>query len=1083
MSRTFSESTKSTAGARWSASVLAVATGAALSLLVSACGNSSSEGVADSQPAATTVKMDFFHKPLPEIAMPNDIATVVDQTSATGRRINASMVAPTGFERRTRELADKLDGWGIFQPITIPFTGPLDIESIRAGHRDPYYETDNDVIYVINIDRRSPEFGKLQLVDVGNGNYPVVLERRDNYWDNDTRSDTMSILFEEVDEDVNGNGVLDPGEDTDADGVLDKPNYYPGMSPARDDLAGRADALMNFYEKETNTLIVRLLRPLKERTTYAVVVTRRIHDVNGEPVGSPYPTINHTAQTEALRPLASVLPHGLSLKDVAFAFTFTTQSMGSQWKAVRDGLYGHGVQRHLATEFPAKIDRLLPLRDAGSKFPNMTRPDLLYGENWIEIARPLAQQFLGVNPNSAEYRELAKSLEYIDYFIIGEYTSPQLFPRRKDASGKLQPLSGNGALLPLNDQSWPPDLDRVAAPAYPEKVYVTLAVPRKEVSVRGQGKPAPTAILSHGYGGNRFPVVQLAGFFARQGMATIAIDGPSHGIGLEADQEMLARQLIGFLGYGGFADATLSDRAFDQNNDGIKDSGADFWTSYLFHTRDIVRQFMLDYTQLVRIMRSWDGHQTWDFDLGNDGVADIAGDFDGDGVVDVGGDAPILMTGGSLGGIMSMVMGGAEPQISTIAPIAGGGGYLDMGMRTVQGGAIEAFVLRMMGPLFTGIIDSNAGVINMQTVVPELNSDARRPLGSVAGVQPLDTLVVENLVSGAKGCGQVGADGHVRASLQADRGDRVRIVFYSGPQPIENAGFGCRVSAGAPVRGTLDTLGADFEYQGQTFHAGEPLRAIEDGLGRPRNSPDVRRLQAFAGLILDPGDPAAYGPHLMDDPIKFATGEKTGSHALVITSQGDMNVPASSGVTFGRSAGIIDYLHRDPRYDRSENQMLIDTYTLEAVDNLKRFTDSTGKGVHLDTENFSGGDDIWGPNYPRLDPPLRIGFDRADKLGGKSASVFLLARDTGQHGFDFPGVQTDAFRAKCQRECTIPGSGDPCGCRTQTTFDVGSFMFNMLAHYLITDGHELNPDLCNSRSDCSYIPQASPPARNTAEMP
>jgi hypothetical protein len=1066
-----------------SPSVVAAALVGALTLLASGCGTSSSGGIAESQPAATTVKMDFFHKPLPEIPMPNDIATVVDPSSPTRRRINASMIAPTGFERRTRELADQLDGWGAFMPITIPFTGPIDVRSVRAGHRDPFYETENDVVYVINIDPKSPEFGKLHHVDIGNGNYPVALERRDNYWDNDTRSDTVSILFEEVDEDLNDNGLLDPGEDTDADGVLDKPNYYPGMNPSRSDLAGRVDALMTFYESETNTLIVRLMKPLKERTTYAVVVTRRIRDIAGNPVGSPYPTIHHTAQTEALKPLASVLPHGLTLKDVAFAFTFTTQSMASQWRAVRDGLYGYGVQRHLATEFPPKIDALLPLRDAGPKFPTMTRPYLYYGENWIETARPLAQQFLGLNPNSQEYRELAKSLEYIDYFVIGEYVSPQLFPRRRDAAGNLQPLDGDGDLLPLNDQSWPPDLDRVPAPAYPEKIYVTIAVPRKEVSVRGNGRPAPAAILSHGYGGNRFPIVQLAGFFARHGMATIAIDGPSHGIGLDPDQEQLARQLLGLLGYSGFANATLLDRAFDQNRDGIKDSGADFWTSYLFHTRDIVRQFMLDYSQLVRIMRSWDGRQTWDFDLGEDGVVDIAGDFDGDGAVDLGGDAPILMTGGSLGGIMSMVMGGAEPQITAITPIAGGGGYLDMGMRTVQGGAIEAFVLRMMGPLFTGVIDNNTGSIQMQIVVPQLNDDERRPLGSVAGVRPGDTLVVENLASGVNGCGLVMSDGRVRASLQADRGDRVRLVFYQGSQRVENAGFGCRVPANAPVRGTLEVFGSDFVYQGEPFRAGEPLRAIEDGLGRARNTPEVRRLQSFAGLILDPGDPAAYGPHLMDDPIVFATGERTGAHAMVITTQGDMNVPASSGSTYGRAAGLIQYLQPNPRLGHSENQLLIDTYTNEAVDNLKRFTDSSGAGVHIDVENFSNGNDLYGPTYPRLDPPLRIGFDRDDKLGGKSAALFVLSRPQGQHGFDFPGVMTDQFRAKCQRECNIPGSGDPCNCRNQTTYDVGSFMFNMLAHYMVTNGQELNYDLCNSDSTCDYIPQESPPQRNTAQLP
>ncbi len=1048
---------------------LSVCAGLAASSLLAGC-LSKADGIAESRPAATTVKMDFFHKPLPDIPLPNDVATVVDSTSATGRRVNASMVAPTVFEARTRELADKLDGWGVFQPITIPFTGPLDIESILAGHRDEYYQTDNDVVYVIDIDPRSPDYGKLQYVDIGNGNYPVVLDKRNNYWDNDVRSDNMSILFEEVDEDVNHNGILDPGEDTDADGVLDKPNYLPGAHPAKDDLGGRADALMTFYESETNTLIVRLLKPLRERTTYAVVVTRRIKDIHGEPVGSPFSTINHSSQTNDLKALRQVLPPGLKMEDIAFAFTYTTQSIASHWRAVRDGLYGYGVQRHLSREYPAVFDRLLPLRDPGDKFPGMRRPFLMWGENWLNLAKPLVTSLLDMSAGSAQYREITQSFEYVDYFVIAEYQSPQLFPRT-DANGKL---------LPLNDQSWPPDLDLVPAKARPESVFVTIAVPRKEVSARGQGKPAPTVIVSHGYGSNRFEGIAFAGYLARHGLASVVIDGPSHGISLKDSDLNTAQALFSALGYEGLGRALLSDRAFDQDNDGRKDSGADFWTSYLFHTRDVVRQFMLDYTQLIRIMRSWDGKQTWPFDLEEDGQPDIAGDFDGDGLVDIGGEAPIHMVGGSLGGIMSMVMGGAEPAINTIVPIAGGGGYCDMGMRTVQGGAIEGFVLRLMGPLFVGDLDTASGNMNMRIVATDLNSTVRQHLGAIAGVQPGDTMVVENLTNGAHGCGQVTPEGKVRASLQSDKYDYVKVKFYAGP--VLEPGTECQVKAGAQLRGVLENFAVDFKYHGEDFYAGRPLQAIEDGLGRARSTPEIRRLQAFAQLIMDPGDPAVYGPHLQDEPIEFSTGERTGAHALVISSQGDMAVPTSAGATHSRTAGIIDFLHPNPRLGTSEQNMVVDTYTSEAVDSLKRFTDSTGKGVHLDVENFSNGDDIWGPNYPRLNTPLRIGFDKTDKLGGKSAAIFPLATDTGQHAFDLPGEMTDKFRDKCKKECTLTEGSDPCGCRTKVTYDIGSFLLNMAGHFIATNGQELNADLCNSHTDCSYLPPR-PPARDTKDLP
>jgi hypothetical protein len=1040
-----------------------------LAVLIAGCISSEPEAVAPAPRAATTVKLDFLHKPLPEIPLPNDIATVYDASSATSRRVNASMVAPTGFERRTRERLDQLDGWGVFQAITVPFTGPLDVGSILAGHRDVDYDTRNDVVYLINIDRGSPEFGKVHPLDVGNGNYPVTLKDRNRFWDNDTRAGLVSMLFDEVDEDTNGNGVLDPGEDTDGDGVLDKPNYLPGSHPSADDPAARTDALMSFYESETNTLIVRPMEPLRERTVYAVVVTRRIHDANGQPVGSPYPGINHTAQTEALKPLREVLPPGLALSDVAFAFTFTTQSIDAPWRAVRDGLYERGVQAHLGRLFPPEVTELFPMRDAPG-FPNMTQPQIVYGENWLRALQILGPALLGVNINSAEYKQLSEGIKYVDYFVIGSYESPQLFPR----------TDANGNPLSLNEQTWPPDLDRVPAPTRPETIYFTLAVPRKEVSARGHGQPAPVALLGHGYTGQRFAVMQFAGYFARHGLATIGIDGPSHGIGLAADQEELARFLLSGINLGGLVDATFKDRAFDQNGDGVKDSGADFWTSYLFHTRDIVRQFMLDYSQLVRIIKTFDGRHTWKFDLGADGQADLAGDFDGDGELDIGGDAPITMTGGSLGGIMSMLMGSTEPGITAIAPIAGGGGYSDMGIRSVQGGVVEAFMLRVMGPLYTATLNHDTGKIAVQAIVPQLNDLQRYPLGEVAGVQPGDTMVAENLINGVRACGPVDASGHARVSLESDRGDRIRIVFYQGAQQLP--GVDCQLRAEAIVRGKLETFGQDVTHQAHTFQAGSPLVAVEDGLGLPRSTPDLRRMNGIAQAIMDPGDPAAYARHLLTEPLDFGTGERTGAHAVTITSQGDMNVPASSGVSFGRAAGLIDYRNSDSRYGKPDNQVLIDTYTAEAVDNLKRHVDSTGKGVHLDVENFSQSDDIWGPSYPRLDPPLRIGVDRTDRLGGVSASLFPLTQDTGRHGFGAPGEMLDRFRQQCRDRCTMTGGSDPCSCNQAMSYDVGTFLISVLSDYLASNGTVLDLDRCHSLGNCPQHPP-TPAQRNTTMLP
>ena len=145
---------------------------------------------------AVTVKMDFLHRPLPEIPLPNDVATRYDSSSPTNRRINASMIAPTKLEREVRELIDELDGWGVNQPITIPFTGPIDPTSILAGHRDPLYEVENDVIFLINV-TRGEHYGELMRLDLGEGNYPLLLEDLNAYGERDPRGWTNTIIFDE----------------------------------------------------------------------------------------------------------------------------------------------------------------------------------------------------------------------------------------------------------------------------------------------------------------------------------------------------------------------------------------------------------------------------------------------------------------------------------------------------------------------------------------------------------------------------------------------------------------------------------------------------------------------------------------------------------------------------------------------------------------------------------------------------------------------------------------------------------------------------------------------------------------------
>src|SRR4051794_22051390 len=98
----------------------------AVVIFCAGCASPEGKGLMESgNGTGAEVVFDVFAKPLANIPMPNDFATRFDATSATKKRINASMVATTKWERSTRESLDQLDGWGTYQTISVAFKKPL----------------------------------------------------------------------------------------------------------------------------------------------------------------------------------------------------------------------------------------------------------------------------------------------------------------------------------------------------------------------------------------------------------------------------------------------------------------------------------------------------------------------------------------------------------------------------------------------------------------------------------------------------------------------------------------------------------------------------------------------------------------------------------------------------------------------------------------------------------------------------------------------------------------------------------------------------------------------------------------------
>ncbi len=962
------------------------------------------------------VRFDPFARPLPDLPLPNDFATRFDATSPTKRRVNASMLAPTKWEMGTRAELDRLDGWGTYQTITVAFQKPLDLQNIVKHHQGDDYDPSDDLAYLLDITPDSPDFCERVPLDLGEGNFPTVLERRE-YFGNDRPSEQLP--FEDTEEDANRNGVLDLGEDLDMDGVLDHPNVLtPGQSGFE---------TMEWYERETNTLLLKPVMPLRQNTTYAVVLTKRLVDEDGRPVRSPFPYINHASQTAQLQPLGQCLPKfGLGMEDVAFTWSYGTMSIDRDFKAIRDGLYGHGVMERLSTQFPAKVTDFFSLREGDRQ----TNTRIVSSEQFLQVLPDVLRALNGrIRPADQAVLDAHK---FIDFHSVWSFESPQFF-RRVDSEENP---------LPLYKQTF--ELDPLTGAAFVrgEKSYVWLTVPKNRKG------PAPVVILGHGYTGNKLDPLIYGGFFARLGLACIGVENVSHGVSLP---ELEGAAVNGFFKAKGlegmFKAIAEKDRALDQNGDKLKDSGADFWTSYISHTRDVVRQSAVDYMQLVRVLKTFDGSTKWDYDVNRDGdkTNDLAGDFDGDGVVDIGGVGSINITGGSLGGIMSALMAGLEPQIDVAIPVSGGAGLPDIGVRSIQGGVREAVNLRMLGPLLVTKKNASTNKLELWQQLPDLNDLGEVKVADVpVELKDSDTVVLHNLTSGEKRCFRVGTNGAFRTALSSDKGDGWRLEVYAGVLPPKDRD-GCTIPSDAMPKWTQKTFDVDFKWEGVERKAGEALSALGDGFGLRRNSPELRRFMGLAQLAIDQADPVNYLPNVERHRVlRFATGEEVSTRLLVVNTIGDMNVPVATGTAIARAAGFISLTEKDPRYGKTPNRVLIDNGVIKAVERAEPYRNSAGNPVLMDIDHFSavtGAND--GFDVPRLNPPFRL-VKKSERVGGMSGVIFPMVVPTGKHGFNPP---------------------DP-----SSTWDLGSFLMYGLGRYMASGGTEFPMEACQVRNDCSWIP-------------
>lgn len=932
---------------------------AALSLLIGGClPDEAPQGLRPSPGGSgPRVVFQLDTLPLPDIPFPNDLLTRPDPNSPTGLRLNLSLVAASEAERRLRRAALDQDGFGTFAAITVRFDAPLDMGRLAGAGRD----FADDPIVVVDVSE-GPTFGERIPLDLGRGYFPVDhADPQTVAFPRNPRPGAENLVFETFDEDLDGDGVLDPGEDTDGDGLLDVANTGPD---------GR---IMTYYERQSRALVLRPVMPLRPGRRYAVVLTDRVVGQDGQPVRSPFPFIHHIQHADALARLPEALaPHGVALENVAYAWAFTTQSATRDLEALRAGLYGEGSFDWLARCVPAGLIE-------------SSDPDVLAlpGEALVGIGARL-------DPDPARAAQIEADWQAVGQLVAGSIGVPYLLddrdqggPSRLAALGAVR-LDDVGCIERLDeirsglrvvpgddDEAWQVDVEGGALSAVLAEVPFWCTVPREPRTA-----PAPVVLWAHDLKGSRLDALRHAGRFARWGLATCAIDAVGHGaVGVEP------------LGVEPFDAVLARHRARDLDGDGVADGGADTFTADALHTRDVIRQSALDWLQLIRVLRSFDGRAWRTRPAVRSGVA---GDFDDDGQVDLGGpDAAFHMGGEGYGGMLAAIVGGLEPALVSLAPVSPIGGLTDFFVRSAHPSITDGLILPTLGPLLIGLPDVGPGGQDRRGTLVSVwtnaldrvaHADPDAQLGiPVLQLPPLaagQEVRLANLSTGQRTTTRAGADGGFRISLGTGAllgGDR-RMWLEAG-QPT--TGLGDRIRLELPDLDPPTQVSFDYavELMGAVFAPQSPLVALGSGWAVDRQGPAFRRFKVILQTTLEAGDPINYARRLFAEPRAAGDGAPD---VLLLATAGDPRFPTAGALHLGRAAGLWDV-------GGAVDDLLIEQGVVEG---LPRRTPL------LDVDLLPGtmlGERVY-------DPPLRHTIERGER--GSSALRIAHLDPQGAHGLD-----------------------------------------------------------------------------------
>ena len=853
------------------------------------------------------IRHDLIARPLPDIPWPNDELCWIGAGTEVPCRPNLSTEETTGPIRAWLDDLDAIDGWPLTPSILVSFdrdeqtpAGPaLDLARFQALQTDA--DLANDPIYLVDLDDE-----RSIAVVPGTWEHREVLQKAVALDPSDPRGSEPSLALETVDERFDPiTGTFDPERtldgtsfgatryrpewDSDADGIIDVPLMkthkvcpqavdpleFPDTALARDRCL--ADGLVDFYFPSTDTLAVHPSRPLAEGHRYVAIITDRLVDSSGYPVGSPFDGAYYPTQRQSMLALAGYLGGAGRQRDfgnlangdlehVAFAWTFTTsrpiaslQSRYAAWKIP-------------VVDQPAAKERVLTSRSARLAFEQVHSLSACSEGN---AAEAIADLLRSAEPKGASLPEdLAETLSSLSHIVTGTLSVPAWLEPRS---------SGSGVRL---RQALPDDAAELV------EVPFWLSLPEVRSS-----HGSPVVIAVHDGTDNRLSWLATAGQMARQGLAMIALDRPgARAVTASEDPQSLQDE---------FSRACSTDllsalmsRRSDASTTQMPPGGESGYD--VISSRDLWRSAALEDAALADVLSEASTGSVVDFD--DDGIPDISID-----------DVAILGLG--TGGSVASLAAALTSQIATLAIIDPASSPPLGWLRGATFGSPPEARLEIFGPRLAGVpVKSLDGA---ETRCDQSSSSIRwYGLGLAAGGEEVGclslptassqgssaggaTVVLTDLDTSRRRCVGVTRDGRFSMALALERGDPVQVTVWDSPGAVVRYGSDADCD---PILGPEHRLGTE----GSADHAlalDPALLAPATGLGIERQSRKLLSTTTLAEAVFAPANPAPFVASL-------ALAEPPGSQrgVLIVVSSGDTIIPPEHGVALARAAALVPFM-------------------------------------------------------------------------------------------------------------------------------------------------------------------------------